>query len=614
MNLTVLTLIGLATLGQPGDDYFPSNEPTITLGIDYTPDMKEKIAQTGLFVSTDKGQLWNIAATAFPDETEFNYTAPTDGLYCFVMIIYFKDGTQQPKAPGDAKPEDIQCILFDTTPPTARIVNASRSGETVKIEWSVEDQYPDESATKVRYKLLGGTGYNDWQPVAGLVPGSRFAEFKTTHPGSIAIEVEVVDQAGNAVKLERELPAVQTAEAVTDTAVSLSPPMESVPEIQPTVPDLQSDVKEPTAIKLPDTMLQPTAGTQDPPLLTPPPVLNKTPSEEVKPAPVPMELHQPRTLPPAPGPRMQPNSSTNDVALPPLGSAEQPWPTEPPQPMAPAGPKVIATASDTPPPSDNDAEYINFAAFELQYSVDPGPSGLRQIDLYVTRDDGRSWTKWSQHDGREMPLRVQLATRNDPTPQGNYGLRMVPISGAGLSVGVPPPGTSPQYRVHVDTTKPSIRVFEPTPDPNNRNTLVLQWEAKDVNFGRDPILIEYSPQPTGPWQSVTAGEQLGSFTPPRESAANRIPNSGSYPWPLPNTLTTHSVYLKFSAWDKANNMSEVITPRPILVDLTRPQATIQGILPGGNYPDSPSITPLPGTIPPPSYNTGYPYQGGVPRR
>jgi hypothetical protein len=41
------------------------------------------------------------------------------------------------------------------------------------------------------------------------------------------------------------------------------------------------------------------------------------------------------------------------------------------------------------------------------------------------------------------------------------------------------------------------------------------------------------------------------------------------------------VYLKFTAWDLAGNRSEVVTPNPILIDLTKPKARIQGISPSG---------------------------------
>ena len=85
---------------------------------------------------------------------------------------------------------------------------------------------------------------------------------------------------------------------------------------------------------------------------------------------------------------------------------------------------------------------------------------------------------------------------------------------------------------------------------------------------------------------VAAG--IGGFVAVRygqpTATANRVPNTGSYSWVLPTTLNTHQVYLKFAAWDVAGNRSEVVTPRPVLVDLTRPRVKIQGIEGVGSRP------------------------------
>ena len=164
-----------------------------------------------------------------------------------------------------------------------------------------------------------------------------------------------------------------------------------------------------------------------------------------------------------------------------------------------------------------------------------------------------------------------LDTRFNKDLEGDYGFALVPVSGAGLSEGAPTAGTAPEMRLRLDTTAPSIKVFQPTADASNKNALVLNWEALDKNFGKDPIAIEYSEQPQGPWKSVSGTDATAT------SGAHRIENSGSYSWQPPLNLTTPKVYLRFSAWDQAGNKSEVVTPNPILVDLMKPKARIQGI-------------------------------------
>ncbi|OWK47193.1 hypothetical protein [Fimbriiglobus ruber] len=275
--------------------------------------------------------------------------------------------------------------------------------------------------------------------------------------------------------------------------------------------------------------------------------------------------------PPGPVSAYQPTPGPLQVAADP--QSPQPLPVRP-------GSSPTATGGAEQPT----AQFVNFLRFDLQYQIDVGPSGVSRIDLYVTRDDGRTWSKWSQHDGKETPLRVQLDAQFNSQKEGDYGFRMVPVSGAGLTDGAPAPGTVPEMRVHVDTTPPLIRPFQPTPDPNQRNTLVLHWEASDRNFGKDPISIEWSEQPNGPWKSIvnsdggtlaTAGTLATPGGPP--AVSNRLPNTGSYGWQLPANMSTHKVFLKFAAIDAAGNRSEVVTQSPILVDLTKPRAKIQGI-------------------------------------
>ena len=56
-----------------------------------------------------------------------------------------------------------------------------------------------------------------------------------------------------------------------------------------------------------------------------------------------------------------------------------------------------------------------------------------------------------------------------------------------------------------------------------------------------------------------------------------MPNTGSFAWLLPTGLTTHRAYLRVTAWDAAGNRFEAVTRDPVLIDLSKPRAKIQGI-------------------------------------
>jgi hypothetical protein len=232
----------------------------------------------------------------------------------------------------------------------------------------------------------------------------------------------------------------------------------------------------------------------------------------------------------------------------------------------------------TPPTVEvSRAQFVNYLAFDMGYEVESrGPSGISRLDVWVTRDDGRTWLKWSQQDAKAQTVRVNLNVPANPQPEGAYGFRVVPVSGAGLSEREPVAGDAPDLRVVVDVTPPTLDLFPPTGDPTSPDTLVIQWKANDRNFGEDPITIEWSDKPVGPWQPAAAAGvmQAGAGVPVQ---ARRLPNTGQFAWRVPAGLPPR-VYLKVTARDAAGNVKEVVTRDPILVDLVKPRAKISGIV------------------------------------
>jgi hypothetical protein len=247
------------------------------------------------------------------------------------------------------------------------------------------------------------------------------------------------------------------------------------------------------------------------------------------------------------------------------------------------GPTPVAVWSG-PPTSTPTVEVtrtnaINYLTFDVGYELEShGPSGISRVDLWVTRDDGRSWLKWSQHDGKGSSLRVNLNVPANPQPEGTYGFRVVPVSGAGLSEREPIAGDAPDLRVVVDITPPQLDLFPPVSDPTSPDTLVIQWKATDKNFMDDPITIEWSDKPTGPWQPVATGGDVVQAVSGTTPVLRRLPNTGQFAWRVPAGLSPR-VYLKVCARDAAGNVREVITRDPVLVDLVKPRAKISGIVP-----------------------------------
>lgn len=524
-------------------DYYPLASRSIKLPIKYEKDRKA-IRQVKLYVARNGENTWYQEAAVPPDRDAFTYIAKEDGLYWFTMVEEDMQGRTIPADLTRTAP-DLK-VVVDTVQPRVQFTNAKRNGEEVVVEWFIDDKHPDENNTKVHFRAAGSDGY--WQEVmlpAGAKGGVRFAA-GTTNP--IVIRVTACDIAGNKSEATHEVPGTGT-----NTTTSMSPSV----TVPPVTPIMHSGGTTP--IPPPDSLAP----------IAPP----------VKPA-----------APPATGGLGGPVAPAGPGAASGTTSPTQPLATvDPRHPVVTAtpgvtgnagGPSPVAVWAGAPPTGAptvevSRAQVINYLAFDLGYEVESrGPSGISRVDLWVTRDDGRTWLKWSQHDGKGSSVRVNLGVPANPQPEGTYGFRVVPVSGAGLSEREPVAGDAAELRVVVDVTAPQLDLFPPVGDPATSDTLVIQWKASDKNFGEEPITIEWSDKPTGSWQPVAVG---GDGVQQSSSHARRLPNTGSYSWRVPAGLAPR-VYLKVTARDAAGNVKEIVTRDPILVDLVKPRAKISGIV------------------------------------
>jgi hypothetical protein len=549
MNLTALTLLGLATgAGQPAADVTPMKTRSITLAIDYDPARRKDIDKVVLFYSRGDS-VWHLAKSVLPNEDAFKFDAPEDGVYWFNLMNVYRDGRRDPPDPGAVAP--AAKFLLDATAPVVRVTNARRDGDDVLVQWEVDERFPDDKAVRVTFKTDGIVS-DGWQPVPAENVRGRAARFKPGTAGAVTVQVTATDLAGHQGSATRDVPAgTSYVSAAVSPAGGTPPPAPAMtfnPEPAPAGGPVAPAAPVLPPPNLPVEAVAPPAASA--------PVAAPIPTPVAASAPVP---------PPAPTFTGAPNWS-------PAGAA----------PADPGMTPIAASSGPTaPPPADapGGVQLLRSPRFDIQYQVENGPSGLSRVDLYVTRDDGRTWHLWSRHAGQELPLHVVLDTDyNRQTVEGPYGFRLVPVSGAGLADGAPAPGAPPELRVLVDLTPPEVAIYPPEADPAQRNVLVLRWKAVDANFGRDPIAIEWSEQPTGPWLPVTGGGGVAQAM--AGQGAARVANSQRYPWALPAGLGTHKVYLKFTAWDAAGNRTELTTPNPVLVDLTKPRARIQGIAGG----------------------------------
>lgn len=600
MNLTLAALLGLGLGQAPAADYYPLNSRNLKLPIEYKDKDRKAIRQVRLFVSTDQGNVWNQVAEVPPDRNEFVYAAPKDGVYWFNYQIIDLKG--RPDVPNLTAEPPAMKALIDTTPPQVRFTNAKRTDTSVVVEWVIEDQYPDDTKTKVFFRAAGSEGY--WQEVT-IHPSSRNGvEFPVGTPGPVVVKVAVHDLAGNKTEGTRDVPG---AGSNTHVSASLSPGNTSAPTA-PAAPPTR-DIPPPMDLSA-GGPVAPTGGPLAP-AAPPTPAAGVAPQPPANPPTTPVVA---AAQPPHPGyavnptpPMVQPNAVVMQPppAPAPTGPAPAavfqgaPSPAALPRPeYPPSGP--VPAAAHTPAAHGNTSAVAVFSGqqhspprptvevsrlksvrslqFDLSYQVEQqGPSGVSRVDLWVTRDDGQNWVKWSQHSGRDTAIRVALDARQNPQPEGLYGFRLVPVSGAGLSDREPARGDAPDLRVIVDLTPPVIEWYEPTSDAVSADVLVLRWRATDANFADDPITIEWSEHRTGPWVSVAAG--TGDVIPATATAgptAARLPNTGQYSWRVPMGVPPR-VHFRITARDAAGNVQTGVTD-PTLIDLAKPRAKIGDII------------------------------------
>jgi hypothetical protein len=149
-------------------------------------------------------------------------------------------------------------------------------------------------------------------------------------------------------------------------------------------------------------------------------------------------------------------------------------PLEPPPPIPEAPPPIPAAE-------------VHSAALVLPFEVTrQGHSGIREAQLWMTRDLGKSWELLAKQDGATLPLTAHLPG------EGKYGLRLELVGGDGATKGAPQPGMPPEllviYNKH-DRIEPEgyllgIEAIEEAPTPREVVSDLMDLGARALRVGR----------------------------------------------------------------------------------------------------------------------------------
>jgi hypothetical protein len=528
--------------------------------ITIAPEARASISYIQLFVLDADGKTWKAAGSVKPDAAFFPFRAEGDGTYLFKVGVVNLQGRPEPENIADAPIG--RKVVVDTVPPQVKILATERQGEDVTVRWEVREPYPDPNGVKLEYQFRSGDqALTAWTPVSGVSPLGQ-ATFKANGTGTLWVRIQASDLAKNLSHWEEgQVSSVAVASATGTSpgglpavggggAPALSPPGGGSTGTGGSIGGLPPVGGETNRAESGWTPMPPTGTipvTDPRPPVKPLPDFPEGPGASLLPPPV-------REVPaPAGGGNAVPPVTASSEEFPGMGASSSKIPRSQPQ---------QGTPSSLPP-----AKLVNKRQINLDYEVTKfGPSGIKHIDLYVTRDEGRNWAKV---DGGEdlPPLAPPPPDPKNPMPvlrrslavnlasDGIYGFYLVAVNGANRSGRGPANGDPPQIRVEVDTTPPQAGLYRPEVVPNRPDTLLLRWYAKDSKFGPTPITLEWSENRDGPWQTIAAD----------------LPHTGLYGqhlWQVPSGV--HQVCLRLLVRDAAGNESEAKT-EPILADLSEPE-------------------------------------------
>ncbi len=211
-------------------------------------------------------------------------------------------------------------------------------------------------------------------------------------------------------------------------------------------------------------------------------------------------------------------------------------------------------------PDSANTQIIGTKRFELNYDVNAiDPSGVGQVDLWVTRNRGRTWKLWGYDPDHASPFPVEV------TEEGLYGFRIAIRSKDGIAGRGPSSGDQPDMWVLIDVTSPLVKITSvPYGRQSEAGNLVINYSVSDTNLTLRPIELAWSTNPDGPWTTIEKD----------------LRNEGRFVW-KPGQNVPERVFLRARANDRAGNVGLHHLSQTIDMSGLVPRGTIFGVVPVG---------------------------------
>ncbi|WP_165250667.1 hypothetical protein [Paludisphaera soli] len=570
----------------PGDDQVAPiyhKERSFRIPFDLGGQDLSRIKELQLWASEDAGFHWNSVSRTTPDQKVFTFRARRDGEYWFAVRTMSTSGQFSPATDETIRPG--LKVIVDTLPPSLVLEANGRQGSLAKVRWEVKDENLDLKSLAVEYQVAGA---RDWKRVPirrATALGTESWDANTVE--SIRVRASVADRAGNVAQQQIELS--EGASAPLDMS-SIDPEGASAPPVEP-FRRSRSPIE-------PDSSFTPV---EDDPAPASRPVAGAWGSEGKRPI-----ARQARagsdalvnSSPPAPD--WDAGSRSGGAGSPAPAAASEfagstdsagmgasnrppgfpdPFPNPEPASSAggfpsPMGGGGLADGAGPGPEGGGGTMLVGDPRFKLQYAVDDaGPGGPAVVELWMTRDGGRTWIRRGEDPDRTSPIDVDLGG------EGTFGISLVARSSSGLGDQPPSSGDRPQTWVEVDSTPPSVQLFPVQIGSGvHAGKVAISWRAGDLHLAPKPVSILWRP------------EQAGASWVPVVDSQDAV---GQFVWTVPPNFPP-KFHVRVEAVDNAGNRNgaETSEANPVMVDRSRPKSRIIGLDSNARSGDGPSAHPI----------------------
>lgn len=513
------------------------NRTVIDLPIAMDTSKRALIKEIHLYGKDHPSAPWVLKEKGSAAQQRFRFQAPRDGEFWFTMVTLDKQGRRFPQDLLNERPGLI--VVIDTQKPVVELTNFGNTPEGQLVHCDGRDANLDNA--RVRFFYQGGDKvFRPLGPMPGRA-GVYCIPTQAVFTGVVRAVAE--DLAGNQTVCEADLNHMQTrtkspaktqqvgvnphmnlGRKAPDDLKMPHPPSYSVelaPELEPT--EIRVPLRTPKLTEEPHkTVAHRPDGSDgprfidhkasDPPsVLTPPPVLTP-PAEEVRP-----QLTQP-------------------------------------------------AVKDTVPAKRH---IVNNTRAFLDYQIEnAGANGQGNVEVWLTRDQGKSWRQAAEAAQRKSTVEVQLPG------EGVFGLILIVTDGRGAGNG-PAAGDSADAWIEVDTTKPFAQITNVDVRHEKAQASVsIHWTAQDKNFGDGPVDLFYAATAQGPWLPI----------------AKSLKADGQHRWSPPAEIGARA-HVRLIARDAAGNTAICNTLESVsLEDPSRTRAVIRNVRTEAPLPQ---VAPLP---------------------